>query len=90
MKRRQKTRFVASAVGTIWYPVNWWPHDNLLASNGENPAGPLVIDHAPHITMLLAGPALAWSFLDILKELAAPATGGTPVGPGVADPAYAA
>ena len=49
-------------VSTAWLLTNWWIHDNLHMVIGLRPGGLLAIEYAFHVTLMMAGAALAYSF----------------------------
>ena len=49
-------------VSTAWFLANWWVHDNLHMVIGLRPGGLLVIEYAFHVTLIVAGAALAYTF----------------------------
>lgn len=57
-----KARFAAIA----WLLVSWWPHDNFHISNGMNAQGLLYIDYGFHMTLMIAGITLAYSFVSVM------------------------
>ena len=57
-----KARFAAIA----WLLISWWPLDNLHISNGMNTQGLLYIDYGFHMTLMLAGIVLAYSFITMM------------------------
>jgi hypothetical protein len=58
-----------------WLMVSWWPHDNLHLHNGMDLQGLLYIEYGFHLTLMIAGIVLGYSFLSLLTEReAAPMT----------------
>jgi hypothetical protein len=50
-----------------WLLVSWWPHDNLHIHNALNINGLIAIDYSFHLTVIVAGLALAYSFFALFK-----------------------
>ncbi len=50
-----------------WLTVSWWPHDNLHIHNALNVDGLIVIDYAFHLTLILAGLVLVYSFFALFR-----------------------
>ena len=51
-----------------WLLANWWPHDSLHVANGLELNGLIAIEYGFHITLMLAGVALAYFFLALLRQ----------------------
>ena len=49
-----------------WLLVSWWPHDNLHIHT-EDLQGLLYIEHGFHMTLILSGLVLAYSFLSLVR-----------------------
>ena len=49
-----------------WLLVSWWPHDNLHIHT-EDLQGLLYIEYGFHMTLILSGLVLAYSFLSLLR-----------------------
>ena len=63
-------RALVMYLGTAWFLSNWWIHDNLHMVVGLRPNGLLGIEYGFHVTLIIAGAALAYSMV----TLAAPGT----------------
>jgi hypothetical protein len=50
-----------------WLLVSWWPHDNLQIHTGTDLQGLLYIEYGFHMTLILSGLVLAYSFLSLLR-----------------------
>src|SRR5215203_2893869 len=64
-----------------WLLVSWWPHDNLHIHTGEDLQGLLYIEYGFHVTLMVAGGIVAYSFLSLVRdtsEQAAPSSATTP------------
>ncbi len=48
-------------VSTAWFLANWGVHDNFHMVAGLHPGGLLAIEYAFHVTLIVAGAALAYS-----------------------------
>jgi hypothetical protein len=48
-------------LGTAWFLSNRWIHDNLHMVVGRRPNGLLGIEYGFHVTLIIAGAALAYS-----------------------------
>ena len=57
-------------VSTAWFLTNWWLHDNLHAVTGLGPGGLLVTEYVFHVTLIIVGAALAYTFATAAKEAA--------------------
>lgn len=57
----------ASYLAVGWFLVSWWPHDNMHIHNGDNLQGLLYIEYGFHLTLMVAGLALAYSLLTMLR-----------------------
>ncbi len=49
-----------------WLLVSWWPHDNLHIHT-ESLQGLLYIEYGFHMTLILSGLVLAYSFLSLIR-----------------------
>ena len=49
-----------------WLLVSWWPHDNLHIHTGSL-QGLLYIEYGFHMTLILSGLVLAYSFLSLMR-----------------------
>ena len=56
-----------------WLLVSWWPHDNLHIHT-ESLQGLLYIEYGFHVTLILSGLVLAYSFLSLLRGASAGAS----------------
>ncbi len=63
-------RALAMYLGTAWFLSNWWIHDNLHMVVGLRPNGLLGIEYGFHVTLIIAGAALAYS----MATMAVPGT----------------
>ena len=61
-------RAVIIYVSTVWFLGNWWVHDALHIVNGMNPTGLLRIEYGFHVTLIIAGAALAYAFATMVKD----------------------
>ena len=59
----------AMYVSLAWLLVSWWPHDNLHIHNALNINGLIAIDYLFHVTLILAGLALAYSFFALFNPV---------------------
>ncbi len=50
-----------------WLLVSWWPHDNLHFHTGMDLQGLLYIEYGLHMTLILSGLVLAYSFLSLVR-----------------------
>ena len=50
-----------------WLLVSWWPHDNLHFHTGMDLQGLLYIEYGFHMTLILSGLVLAYSFLSLVR-----------------------
>ncbi len=50
-----------------WLAVSWWPHDNLHIHNALEVDGLIAIEYAFHLTVILAGLVLTYSFFALFK-----------------------
>ncbi len=50
-----------------WLLVSWWPHDNLHIHTGMDLQGLLYIEYGFHMTLILSGLDLAYSFLSLVR-----------------------
>ena len=55
-------------VSTVWLLGNWWVHDALHMVNGMNPTGLLRIEYGFHVTLILAGAALAYAIATMVMD----------------------
>lgn len=55
-------RAVVMYVSTAWFLSNWWVHDNFHMVMGLRPGGLLGIEYGFHVTLEIAGAALAYTF----------------------------
>jgi hypothetical protein len=51
-----------------WLLVSWWPHGHLHQVVGENFQQLLYIEYGFHVTAIIAGLVLAYSFLSLLRQ----------------------
>ena len=63
-----RTKAWWSFMALTWLLVSWWPHDNLHQHNGMNLQGLLYIEYGFHLTLIIAGFILAYSFATFLKK----------------------
>jgi hypothetical protein len=56
-------------IATAWLLISWWPHDNMHKHNGMDLDGLLVIDYAFHVSMMIAGLALAHNLVRTLQSV---------------------
>ena len=61
-------RALASYLSIGWLLANWWLHDGFHMVNGLHPGGLLGIEYAFHVTLIVAGAALAYSFGTMAAE----------------------
>jgi hypothetical protein len=61
----------ATYLSVGWLLVSWWPHDNLHMHVGEDPQGLLYLTYGFHMTLLLGGLVLAFSFLSTIRQQSA-------------------
>ena len=54
-------RALVMYLGVAWVLSNWWIHDNLHMVVGLRPNGLLGIEYGFHVTLIIAGAALAYS-----------------------------
>jgi hypothetical protein len=57
----------AAHLSIVWMLVNWWPHDNMHASNGENLDRLIRIEYTFHVTLVIATLIVAKWFLRTLR-----------------------
>jgi hypothetical protein len=50
-----------------WLLVSWWPQDNLHFHTGMDLQGLLYIEYGFHMTLILSGLVLAYSFLSLVR-----------------------
>src|SRR6266487_6058695 len=60
-------------IATACLLISWWPHDNMHKHNGMDLDGLLMIEYLFHVSMMVAGVVLAYTFVWALQM--APATG---------------
>ena len=48
--------------------VSWWPHDNLHSMVGTNMQGLLYIEYGFHVSQMICGAILAYSFLKLFRQ----------------------
>ena len=72
-----KLRAWAMYLSIGWLMVSWWPHDNLHMFNGMDLQGLLYIEYGFHLTLMVAGLVLGYSFFSLIteREEAAASTG---------------
>jgi hypothetical protein len=71
---------LATYLSVGWSLVSWWPHDNLHQHNGMDLQGLLYIEYAFHVTLMIAGGIVAYSFLSLVREKnEQPAPSSTPM-----------
>jgi hypothetical protein len=58
-----------------WFLVNWWPHDSLHQHVGLELGGLLAIEYAFHVTLMIAGAALAYFLVTLLRRATAAQAG---------------
>jgi hypothetical protein len=58
-----------SFIATAWLLISWWPHDNMHKHNGMDLNGLLVIDYVFHVSMMVAGLALAYNLVRVLQSV---------------------
>ena len=61
-------RAVAIYLSTAWLLGNWWLHDALHMINGMKPTGLLGIEYGFHVTLMIAGAALAYAFATMVTD----------------------
>ena len=61
-------RTVIIYLSTVWFLGNWWVHDALHIVNGMNPTGLLWIEYGFHVTLIIAGAALAYAFATMVTD----------------------
>jgi len=54
-------------ISLAWLALSWWPHDNLHIFNALDINGLIVIDYAFHLTLIIAGFVLTYSFFALFK-----------------------
>lgn len=65
--RRTAWMFYASAA---WMLLSWWPHDNFHRSVNENDLQKLLyVEYGFHLTLIVAGLAIAYTFFQIFSYL---------------------
>jgi hypothetical protein len=63
-----RERAVIIYLSTVWLLGNWWVHDALHIVNGMNPTGLLKIEYGFHVTLILAGAALAYALATMVTD----------------------
>ena len=61
-----RLRAWAMYLSIVWLLVSWWPHDNLHIHT-ESLQGLLYIEYGFHMTLILSGLVLAYSFLSLIR-----------------------
>ena len=61
-------RAVIIYISTVWVLGNWWVHDALHMVNGMNPTGLLKIEYGFHVTLIIAGTALAYALATMVTD----------------------
>lgn len=61
-------RAVIIYISTVWILGNWWVHDALHMVNGMNPTGLLKIEYGFHVTLIIAGTALAYALSTMVTD----------------------
>lgn len=61
-------RAVIIYLSTVWVLGNWWVHDALHMVNGMNPTGLLKIEYGFHVTLIIAGAALAYTLATMVTD----------------------
>lgn len=57
-------------LGSAWMLLSWWPHDNFHRSVNEQDLQQLLyIEYGFHLTLILAGLAIAYTFFQIFSYL---------------------
>lgn len=51
-----------------WILISWWPHDNLHMHVGMNLRSLLYVEYGFHVTLMIAGLALAYCFLSLGRD----------------------
>lgn len=51
-----------------WFLISWWPHDNLHIHIGMDMQALLYIEYGFHVTLMIAGLIVAYSFLTMLRS----------------------
>jgi hypothetical protein len=77
-----KVRAWAMYLSIGYLMVSWWPHLNMHAANGIDFGGLLLIDYVFHLSLEVAGVALALSFVSLMRSRTiseAPASREAPV-----------
>jgi len=62
----------AAHLAITWLLVNWWAHDSLHIHNGMNLNGLLGIEYGFHVTLMIAGVALARFFMAVAQATVPP------------------
>lgn len=75
-----KLRAWAMYLSIGWLMVSWWPHDNLHMSNGMDLQGLLYIEYGFHLTLMIAGLVLGYSFFSLMTERGEAAVSAGPGG----------
>ncbi len=63
----EKKAAIAMYVSLAWILISWWPHDNMHIHNALNINGLIVIDYSFHLTLIIAGAVLVYSFFALFK-----------------------
>ena len=62
-----RLRAWAMYLSIVWLLVSWWPHDNLHIHTAMDLQGLLYIEYGFHMTLILSGLVLAYSFLSLVR-----------------------
>jgi hypothetical protein len=65
---KAKGLVTATHLSVAWILFSWWPHDSLHMAAGSNLNALIAIEYGFHITVMLAGVALAAFFGAILRQ----------------------
>ncbi len=57
-------------ISLAWLLISWWPHDNLHIHNALYINGLIAIEYSFHVTVIVAGLVLAYSFFALFKPVA--------------------
>jgi hypothetical protein len=60
---------LTSFLSISWLLVSWWPHDGLHRSNGMDLGRLLLIEYGFHLTLMIAGLVLAYSFVSLARSM---------------------
>lgn len=63
----EKKAAIAMYVSLAWILISWWPHDNMHIHNALDINGLIVIDYSFHLTLILSGAVLVYSFFSLFK-----------------------